>query len=146
LSSFSRPPHSYHFSEADARIPIKHKKAIRKPPYAASIGNKLVVSDKVKNGSSDFCRSCICESQKSKTSIMQKFREMNLHKRRKPLEQIAKEINPIIRGIINYYHHFWKDDMRIVWNQLNARLLKWVIPKAFGREKDLYKMASVKYL
>jgi hypothetical protein len=39
---------SYHFSEADARIPKKHKKAIRKPPYAASIGNKLVVSDKVK--------------------------------------------------------------------------------------------------
>lgn len=84
---------------------------------------------------------CICVSQKAKTSIMEKFKEMNLHKRRKPLEQIAKEINPVIRGIINYYHHFWKDDMRIVWNQLNVRLLKWV-----KWEKDLYKMASVKYL
>jgi len=31
--------------------------------------------------------------------------------------------------------------MRIVWNQLNARLLKWV-----KWEKDLYKMASVRYL
>ena len=51
---------------------------------------------------------------------------MNLHKRRKSLEELAKEINPVLRGIINYYHHFWKDDMRIVWNQLNARLLKWV--------------------
>jgi RNA-directed DNA polymerase len=84
---------------------------------------------------------CICVSQKSKTSILQKFKDMNLHKRRKPLEQIAKEINPVIRGIINYYHHFWDDDLRNVWNQLNARLLKWV-----KWEKDLHKMASVKYL
>lgn len=83
----------------------------------------------------------ISVSQKSKTSIMQKFKAMNLHKIRKPLEQIAKEINPILKGIINYYHHYWKDDMRIVWNQLNARLLKWV-----KWEKDLYKMASVRYL
>jgi group II intron reverse transcriptase/maturase len=80
-------------------------------------------------------------SQKSKTSIMQKFKEMNLHKIRKPLAHIAKEINPILKGIINYYHHYRKDDMRIVWNQLNARLLKWV-----KWEKDLYKMASVRYL
>ena len=72
---------------------------------------------------------------------MQKFKEMNLHKRRKPLEEIAKEINLVIRGIINYYHHFWDDDMRNVWNQLNARLLKWV-----KWEKGLYKKASVRYL
>jgi group II intron reverse transcriptase/maturase len=83
----------------------------------------------------------ICVSQKSKTSIMQKFKLMNLHKRRKTLEEIAKEINPILRGIINYYHKFWEGDMRFVWNQLNARLLKWV-----KWEKGLYKMASVKYL
>jgi group II intron reverse transcriptase/maturase len=80
-------------------------------------------------------------SQKSKTAIMQKFKTMNLHKRRKSLEEIAKEINPVLRGIINYYHHFWEDDMRIVWKQLNKRLLKWV-----KWEKDLYKFASVKYL
>jgi RNA-directed DNA polymerase len=84
---------------------------------------------------------CICVSQKSKTSIMEKFKQLNLHKRRKPLESLAKEINPILRGIINYYHKFWKDDMRMVWNQLNARLLKWV-----KWEKDLYKMSSVRYL
>ncbi len=83
----------------------------------------------------------ICVSQKSKTSILEKFKSMNLHKRRKPLEEVAKAINPVLRGIITYYHHFWKDDMRMVWNQLNARLLKWV-----KWEKDLYKMASVRYL
>lgn len=84
---------------------------------------------------------CICVSQQSKTSIMQKFKAINIHKRRKPLEEIAKEINPILRGIINYFHKFWKEDMRIVWNQLNARLLKWV-----KWEKGLYKIAAVKYL
>ena len=83
----------------------------------------------------------ICVSQKSKTNIMEKFRQLNLHKRRTTLESLAKEINPILRGIINHYHRFWKEDMRIVWNQLNARLLKWV-----KWEKDLYKMASVRYL
>lgn len=83
----------------------------------------------------------ICVSQKSKTNIMEKFKQMNLHKRRTTLEALAKEINPILRDVINYYHKFWKEDMRIVWNQLNARLLKWV-----KWEKDLYKMASVRYL
>jgi hypothetical protein len=42
-------------------------------------------------------------SQKAKNSIMQKVREMNIHKRRGKLEHIAKSINPVIRGIINYY-------------------------------------------
>lgn len=84
---------------------------------------------------------CICVSQKSKASIMEKFKLMKLHKRRKTLEEIAKEINPVLRGIINYYHKFWKDDMRFVWHQLNVRLLKWV-----KWEKSLYKKASVRYL
>jgi len=83
----------------------------------------------------------ICVSQKSKTNIMEKFKQLKLHKRRITIEALAKEINPILTGIINYYHKFWKEDMRIVWNQLNARLLKWV-----KWEKDLYKMASVRYL
>jgi RNA-directed DNA polymerase len=83
----------------------------------------------------------ICVSQKSKTNIMEKFKQLKLHKRRITIEALAKEINPILTGIINYYHKFWKEDMRIVWNQLNARLLKWV-----KWDKDLYKMASVRYL
>lgn len=80
-------------------------------------------------------------SQKSKTGILQKFKDMVIHKRRRPIEAIAKMVNPIARGIINYYHKFQRNDMRIVWNQLNARLLKWV-----KWEKDLYKKAAVKYL
>lgn len=80
-------------------------------------------------------------STESKKAIAQKFREMVLHKRRKPLEELAKRINPIARGIINYYHKFRKDALRKVWWQLNNRLLKWV-----KWEKGLYKYAAVKYL
>ena len=82
-----------------------------------------------------------CQTGKSKTRILQKFKSLEIHKRRKPLEEVAREINPIIRGIINYYHKFWDGHMRNVWNQLNHRLLKWV-----KWEKGLYKYASVKWL
>jgi group II intron reverse transcriptase/maturase len=80
-------------------------------------------------------------SQKSKNGIFQKFRKMVLHKRRRPLEELAKMVNPVARGIINYYHKFRQHDMSMVWKQLNARLLKWV-----KWEKDLYKKAAIKYL
>lgn len=91
--------------------------------------------DKVKTIPSIFV------SQKSKNSLMEKFRNLNIHKRRTSLEEIAKMINPILRGIINYYHKFRKSDLQNVWRQLNARLLKWV-----KWEKGLYKKASVRYL
>jgi Retron-type reverse transcriptase len=80
-------------------------------------------------------------SQKSKNSIMQKFRGWNIHKRRTKLQHIAKLINPVISGIINYYHKFRNTDMRQVWRSLNARLLKWV-----RWEKDFSKRKAMQYL
>jgi len=80
-------------------------------------------------------------SQKSKTSIMQKIRTMNIHKWRTSLERIAQRINPVIRGFINYYHEFQRNDMRVVWKQMNTRLLKWV-----KWEKDLGKKRALCYL
>jgi RNA-directed DNA polymerase len=80
-------------------------------------------------------------SQKSKKAIREKFRELEIHKRRIPIEELAQKLNPIIRGLINYYHKFWQAGMRDVWNGLNHRLLKWV-----KWEKGLYKYASVKWL
>lgn len=80
-------------------------------------------------------------SRKSKTGILEKFSSMRIHKKRKSLEEVARELNPVIRGIINYYHKFRKSDMRDVWRQLNARLLKWV-----KWEKGLYLKASIRYL
>ena len=80
-------------------------------------------------------------SQKSKKGILQKFSKMNIHKRRVPLGNIARAINPVIQGIINYYHKFQKNDMRQTWHYLNVRLLKWV-----KWEKDLSKRKALRYL
>jgi len=80
-------------------------------------------------------------SAKSKKNNLEKFKAREIHKRRKPLVEIAKELNPMIRGIINYFHKFEDGHMRYVWNQLNQRLLKWV-----KWEKGLCKMAAVAWL
>lgn len=80
-------------------------------------------------------------SRKSESSILEKFRKLQIHKRRGGLEELAKEMKPIIQGIINYYGKFSVGHMRFIWNQLNKRLLKWV-----KWEKGLYVMASVKWL
>ena len=80
-------------------------------------------------------------SLQSKTNIRKKFRELEIHKWRKPIAELAKELNPIIEGIIRYYQKFWEGGMRDVWNQLNHRLLKWV-----KWERGLYKYASLRWL
>lgn len=80
-------------------------------------------------------------SRKSKNAVMEKFRKLKIHKRRKPLETLAKELRPIIQGVMNFYCKFSSSHTRDVWNQLNARLLKWV-----KWEKGLYKMASLRWL
>ncbi len=80
-------------------------------------------------------------SQKSKTSAYKKFRELAIHKWRKPIREIAKVINPIVRGISNYYEKFWKGMMSYVWHQLNIRLLKWV-----KWEKGLYGKNAKRWL
>jgi hypothetical protein len=80
-------------------------------------------------------------SQKAKNSIMEKLQTMNIHKWRTKFEQIAKKINPVIRGIINYYLKFRKNDLRWVWRQLNVRLLKWI-----KWEKDFRKKRALAFL
>ena len=65
-------------------------------------------------------------SSASKTSIKRKFRELEIHKRRKPIAHLARELNPVIEGNIQYYHKCWHAGMRPVWNLLNHRLLKCV--------------------
>lgn len=80
-------------------------------------------------------------SLKSKQAIRAKFRELAIHKRRGSIEALAQWLNPMLRGIIGYYHKFWDAGMRDVWNQLNHRLLKWV-----KWEKGLYKYASLRWL
>ncbi|RYY83817.1 MAG: group II intron reverse transcriptase/maturase [Chitinophagaceae bacterium] len=80
-------------------------------------------------------------SGKSKKRVHEKFRSMAIHKRRRPLEEVALMLRPVIRGIINYYHRFWDAHMYPVWYGLNQRLLKWV-----RWEKGLSKVAAVGWL
>ena len=78
-------------------------------------------------------------SRKSVSSVLEKFK--GVHKWRKSIEELAKELNPIIRGVMNYYCKFWSYHTHELWNQLNKRLKKWV-----KWEKGLYKLASVRWL
>ena len=80
-------------------------------------------------------------SQKSMSSIMNKFRKLGLHKRRKPLEFLAKILNPITRGVINYYCKIWSGHTDRLWKHLNHRIMKWVI-----WEKGLYVKSAVRWL
>jgi len=80
-------------------------------------------------------------STKSKTSVLAKFKSFHIHKWRKPIEEVADKLKPVIQGVINYYCKFWTAHTRYVWYQLNTRLLKWV-----KWEKSLYKKAAVKWL
>ncbi|MBU3662951.1 MAG: group II intron reverse transcriptase/maturase, partial [Bacteroidetes bacterium] len=80
-------------------------------------------------------------SKKSEKSILAKFNAMQLHKKRISLEALAKELRPIIRGIINYYGKFSKGHLRLICHQLNVRILKWV-----KWEKGLYKMSALNWL
>jgi group II intron reverse transcriptase/maturase len=87
----------------------------------------------------------ILVSQKSKTSIGQKIRSMQIHKLRTTIEHVARIINPVIRGIINYYHKFNRHDMRLVWQRLNVHLLKWVKWEKRLRYKEARKYLRTKY-
>jgi group II intron reverse transcriptase/maturase len=78
-------------------------------------------------------------SKKSVSSVLDKFK--HIHKCRKSIEELAKEFNPMIRGVMNYYCKFWSYHTHDLWNQVNNRLKKWVT-----WEKGLYKHASIKWL
>jgi RNA-directed DNA polymerase len=93
---------------------------------------------KVKGDVKRILPRCII-SKKSVRSVLDKFKK--LHKRRVSIEVLAKELNPVIRGVINYYCKFWSSHTYTLWNQLNKRLQKWV-----KWEKGLYTFASIKWL
>jgi group II intron reverse transcriptase/maturase len=84
-------------------------------------------------------------SQKSMSSIQDKFRRMELHKRRKPVEVLAKMLNPITRGIINYYCKLWAGHSYRLWQQLNFRLWKWVRWEKGLTAKSWYQWLKTKY-
>jgi len=80
-------------------------------------------------------------SEQSMKSVSEKIRKMRIHKWRKPIEYIAHELRPILRGVINYYCKFASWATNKLWMDLNAKLRKWV-----KWEKGLYKHKAFKWL
>ena len=50
-------------------------------------------------------------SQSSKKAIRTKFNETEIHKRRKPIAELPRELNSLVKGLIGYYSNFGKAAM-----------------------------------
>jgi RNA-directed DNA polymerase len=60
------------------------------------------------------------------TAMRQKTRSWRLHLRSdKSIEELSRMFNPILRGWINYYHHFYKSEMYSTFRQLDRVLARW---------------------
>ena len=65
-------------------------------------------------------------SMKSKKSVSTRLRGLFIHKMRTKIEVIAQKLNPIFKGVMNYYCKFLPAKTRLLWHSLNQRLIKWV--------------------
>jgi group II intron reverse transcriptase/maturase len=69
-------------------------------------------------------------SPKSATAIRREMRSWRLHRRNDlPIEEIAKMVNPAVRGWINYYGSFRKSDLYRVFAYLDTYLTRWAMAK-----------------
>ncbi len=69
-------------------------------------------------------------SKKSLKEISRKIKSWKLQRwTSASLEEIAKIINPRIRGWINYYGKFYKAEMFKIWRLLQGKLIKWFMSK-----------------
>lgn len=80
-------------------------------------------------------------SKKSQSSVFDKLRKLEIHKHRKPIEELAARLRPILRGVMNYYCKFNPEYTHNFWYSINQKLLKWV-----KWEKGLGLKASVRWL
>lgn len=72
-------------------------------------------------------------SAKAAKSIHQTVRRWRLHRRNdSSLDEIAREVNPVIRGWINYYGSYYRSALYHVFASLNAYLLRWAMMKYKG--------------
>jgi len=110
-----------------------------KPLYAADVGNGMIVMREIEGHRILIPGTFVSIS--SNLAIWEKFRAMKIHKRRKPIVELARELNPLIDATIQYFHKFWEAGKRDVRNQLNHKLLK-----CLKWEKGMNKYASWRWL
>ena len=66
-------------------------------------------------------------SNKAKKAMCQRIHDWRIHlKPGLTLEDLARRLNPVIRGWINYYGRFYKSEMYSVLVHLNRALIRWV--------------------
>ncbi len=69
-------------------------------------------------------------SAKSKKEIFAEIREWKLHRRTgSSLQDLAKLINPVVRGWIEYYGAFFRSELIFLVGHLEDRLCKWAVRK-----------------
>lgn len=69
-------------------------------------------------------------SQKNYSRIVRVFRDLNIHRStNSTLEDIARTLNPKIRGWMQYYEKFRKRSMTSIFHRLHNRLVKWILNK-----------------
>ena len=69
-------------------------------------------------------------SDEAAKQIRQTMRQWRLHLHSdKTLEELARFVNPMVRGWINYYGKFHMTRLRFTFNCLNHRLARWAIRK-----------------
>jgi RNA-directed DNA polymerase len=57
-----------------------------------------------------------------------------------PIEEIARWINPIVKGWINYYGKFRASELRHTMNDVEVFLIQWC-KKKYGKSKGSWKKA-----
>ncbi|MGV8058730.1 MAG: group II intron reverse transcriptase/maturase [Smithellaceae bacterium] len=69
-------------------------------------------------------------SNKAKKSICDTMRQWNLHRKTdKSLDDLARVVNPVLRGWINYYGSFYKSALYHTFKHLNNILVRWATRK-----------------
>jgi hypothetical protein len=75
-------------------------------------------------------------SASSLKSMRKTIRELKLRRRTHiELAAIAHDINPILRGWLNYYGAYSPSALQPIWHYVNATLVAWVMRK-YKRYKD----------
>ena len=66
-------------------------------------------------------------SNTSKKSINREIRSWHVQlKNDKSLLDLSKMFNPILIGWFNYYGKFYPSDLRVIWQNINRYLIRWV--------------------
>jgi len=75
-------------------------------------------------------------SKKAKKLIVAKIRRWNVHRWVSGTVQLlAKLVNTIVRGWINYYGKFYKAEMNFLYEAMQNRQIKWGMRKCKGLRK-----------